>query len=128
MSGTESVTDYLRNALGAERRTMATTPSDDLDIIAVAVQNTAAERNRVDGLLALERLRKKLLIQVEGCVPSQWYLDLKVENQRLVETQGLLIEAARPVIRRWREGRACPDEVASLDVAVALMTAKDNRR
>lgn len=35
----------------------------DLDIVAVAIQNTAADTNRADGLLALGRLNDRLLAQ-----------------------------------------------------------------
>lgn len=54
--------------------------SRDFDVIAVAIQNTADEENRVAALAALARIKTP---EVEGEVPSSWYLDEKLRADAL---------------------------------------------
>lgn len=87
----------------------------DLDVIALAVQNTVDDGSRLEGLAALGRVRQALLPDVEGRVPSSWYLAAKVRGDACDD----LVTAAKSVVARWREVKRADDEIALLDSALS---------
>lgn len=87
----------------------------DLDVVALAIQNTVDDANRLEGLAALGRIRRALLPDIDGRVPSAWYLDAKARSDACDD----LVVAARAVVDRWRDVKHADDEIALLSAALS---------